>query len=104
MYHFLSGYTAKVAGTEKGHSNEPQATFSTYYGAPIMPRNPKEYCNRLAKETGVDIAVVDVNDLGKVKILASSNGTDDLLIYKALRANPAGNADEQTPIVIVRPS
>jgi phosphoenolpyruvate carboxykinase (ATP) len=46
MYHFLSGYTAKVAGTEKGVT-EPQATFSTCFGAPFMPRHPSIYGNML---------------------------------------------------------
>ncbi|MBI1365505.1 MAG: phosphoenolpyruvate carboxykinase [Alphaproteobacteria bacterium] len=43
MYMFLSGYTAKVAGTEKGLGREPQATFSACFGAPFMPRHPSVY-------------------------------------------------------------
>jgi len=50
-YYFLSGYTAKVAGTEIG-VKEPQATFSTCFGAPFMPLHPTVYSKLLAKNIG----------------------------------------------------
>ncbi len=49
MYHFLSGYTAKVAGTEKG-IKEPEATFSTCFGAPFMVLHPGVYADLLGKK------------------------------------------------------
>jgi phosphoenolpyruvate carboxykinase (ATP) len=66
MYHFLSGYTAKVAGTEVGVT-EPEATFSTCFGAPFMPRHPTVYGDLLRKlinEHGVDCWLVNTGWTG----------------------------------------
>jgi len=49
MYHFISGYTAKIAGTEEG-INEPQVTFSACFGAPFLPLHPAEYAEMLGNK------------------------------------------------------
>src|SRR5690606_26874756 len=48
MYHFLSGYTSKLAGTERGVT-EPEATFSTCFGEPFLPRSPIVYARMLGE-------------------------------------------------------
>ena len=82
MYHFLSGYTAKVAGTEIGVT-EPSATFSTCFGAPFMPRHPSVYGNllkeRIAKG-GVDCWLVNTGWTG------GKYGTGSRMPIKATRA------------------
>ncbi|SFB54661.1 phosphoenolpyruvate carboxykinase (ATP) [Rhizobium sp. NFR07] len=82
MYHFLSGYTAKVAGTEKGVT-EPEATFSTCFGAPFMPRHPAEYGNLLKEliaKHGVDCWLVNTGWTG------GAYGTGRRMPIKATRA------------------
>jgi phosphoenolpyruvate carboxykinase (ATP) len=82
MYHFLSGYTARVAGTEIGVT-EPSATFSTCFGAPFMPRHPSVYGNllkeRIAKG-GVSCWLVNTGWTG------GSYGTGSRMPIKATRA------------------
>jgi phosphoenolpyruvate carboxykinase (ATP) len=61
MYHFVSGYTAKLAGTEIG-VKEPKATFSACFGAPFMPRHPGEYARMLGERLArTDVPVWLVN-------------------------------------------
>ncbi len=82
MYHFLSGYTARVAGTEIGVT-EPDATFSTCFGAPFMPRHPSVYGNllkeRIAKG-GVDCWLVNTGWTG------GQYGTGSRMPIKVTRA------------------
>ena len=66
LYHFISGYTAKVAGTEKG-VKEPQSTFSTCFGGPFMPLHPDVYAQLLKKkikEHNVDCWLVNTGWIG----------------------------------------
>ncbi len=66
MYHFLSGYTAKVAGTERG-VDEPQATFSACFGAPFLPLHPNTYADLLGeriREHNVDVWLVNTGWIG----------------------------------------
>ena len=89
MYHFLSGYTAKVAGTEKGVT-EPEATFSTCFGAPFMPRHPSEYGNLLRDliaRHGVDCWLVNTGWTG------GAYGTGRRMPIKATRALLAAALD-----------
>ncbi|WP_053976934.1 phosphoenolpyruvate carboxykinase (ATP) [Mangrovimonas xylaniphaga] len=65
-YHFISGYTAKVAGTEAGVL-EPQPSFSACFGAPFMPLHPTKYAEMLSKkmkETGVNVWLVNTGWTG----------------------------------------
>ena len=83
MYHFLSGFTAKVAGTEKGLGKEPQPTFSTCFGAPFMPRHPAEYGNLLRDLIGLHQADCWLVNTGWT---GGAFGTGSRMPIKATRA------------------
>ena len=82
MFHFISGYTAKVAGTEEGVT-EPQTTFSACFGAPFMPLHPTKYAEML----GVKMKKHDVNVwLINTGWSAGSYGTGKRISLKYTRA------------------
>lgn len=81
-YHFISGYTAKVAGTEAG-INEPVPNFSACFGAPFMPLHPTRYAEMLSdkmKETGVNVWLVNTGWTG------GAYGTGNRMKLKYTRA------------------
>lgn len=111
---WLLGALLKLAGIKGGFYRlaGPQArliddvTGSTppYDQTIVMgPEDPEKVVQLMAAALGHGVAVVDVNDLGRVKILAASRGCDLKLLERALKPNPAGNANERTPLVVVRP-
>jgi hypothetical protein len=98
------GWFYRLAGEQARLIDDITGTTPPYDQTIVMgPADSEAVCRRLAAELGVAVAVVDVNDLGRVKVLASSPGCDEALLERALRPNPAGNANERTPLVLVRP-
>ncbi len=68
----------------------------------LGPKHPEQVVAETRERFGVEAAIIDANDLGHTKILAATSGASQKLLLKVFRANPGGNADQQTPIVIIR--
>jgi hypothetical protein len=99
------GWFYRLAGDQARLIDDITGTTPPYDQTLVLgPDQPEQFCNRMAAALGVAVAVVDVNDLGRVKVLAASQGCDEALLQRALRPNPAGNANERTPLVLVRPA
>jgi hypothetical protein len=95
----------RLAGDQARLIDDITGTTPPYDQTIVLgPADPEGFCMSAARDLGVGIAVVDVNDLGRVKVLAASPGCDEELLQRALRPNPAGNANERTPLVLVRPA
>ena len=98
------GVFYQLAGEQARLIDDVTGTLPPYDQFIVLgPDDPQNVVNTLQKETGLGAAIVDVNDLKAVKILAATSGLSTALIEQALRGNPAGNADEQTPLVLIRP-
>ncbi|MBV8530034.1 MAG: coenzyme F420-0:L-glutamate ligase [Candidatus Eremiobacteraeota bacterium] len=68
----------------------------------LSPRDPQGFARAVRAQTGIECAVVDANDLGRAKVLGCSDAVDRECVEAALLANPHGNSDEQTPIVVLK--
>ena len=101
----LKGWFYRLAGEQARLIDDITGTTPPYDQTIVLgPSDPVRLCQDAADALGVAVAIVDVNDLGRVKVLASSNVCDEALLHRALRPNPAGNANERTPLVLVRPA
>ena len=101
----IKGTFYRLAGAQACLIDDITGTTPPYDQTIVLgPTNTKQFCEQLSEVLQIDIAVVDVNDLGRVKVLACSSACNKALLLEALSTNPAGNANERTPMVLVRPS
>ena len=101
----IRGGFYRLAGEQARLIDDLTGTIPPYDRTIVLgPEGSRATATRLARAMGHPVVVVDVNDLGRVKIVAASGGVDLALVHQALAANPAGNANEGTPLVIIRPS
>jgi hypothetical protein len=99
----IKGIFYRLTGFESSLIDDISGTVVPYDKSIVMgPIKTKLFCDKLSKQLEVEVAVVDVNDLGGVKILASSNNSVNNILKEILKVNPAGNSDEKTPIVLIR--
>ena len=99
----VKGIFYRLTGFESSLIDDISGTVIPYDKSIVMgPIMTKLFCDKLSKQLEVEVAVVDVNDLGGVKILASSNKSVNNILKDILKVNPAGNSDEKTPIVLIR--
>lgn len=97
LFYRLAGEQARLIDDVTG-TLPPYDQFIT-----LGPVQAQATVDSLQEKTGIGVAIVDANNLGRVHVLAASNKVDCNLLNIILKTNPAGNEDEQTPIVIVRP-
>ena len=101
----IPGGFYRLAGPQARLIDDITGTTPPYDQTLVLgPDNPSAFCQEAAASLGIAVAIVDVNDLGRVRVLASSAGCDEALLHRALQPNPAGNANQRTPLVLVRPS
>ena len=99
----INGIFYRMTGSESSLIDDISGTTTPYDKSIVMgPINPKLYCKQISKVLKINTAVVDVNDLGGVKIVAASNKSIIKILHNALKNNPAGNDDQKTPIVLIR--
>ena len=99
----IKGVFYRLTGEESSLIDDISGTIVPYDKTIVLgPKNPKLFCEQVSKALSITVAVADVNDLGGVKILACSNNSVKKLLNIALKNNPAGNADQKTPIVLIR--
>tara|TARA_Y100000589_G_scaffold320029_1_gene349417 strand:+ start:907 stop:2070 length:1164 start_codon:yes stop_codon:yes gene_type:complete len=99
----IKGIFYILAGKQSSLIDDISGTTVPYDKTIVLgPKNPENLCKEISSLLNIDTAIADVNDLGRVKILAYSNKSIKKVLLHALKINPAGNDDQKTPILLIR--
>jgi hypothetical protein len=92
----------RVAGRQLAQIDDFAGTMWPFDRHIVLgPKDTQKVVERIKQATGVDAVITDVNDIGKVDILAATDGVDCEALVSYLKDNPHGNDDQQTPIVVL---
>ncbi len=99
----IRGMFYRLAGEQARLIDDITGTTPPYDKSIVLgPKDTNSFCIKASELLKVNVAVVDVNDLGRVKILSTNNINHTEIIKRALTSNPAGNANQLTPLVLIR--
>jgi CheY-like chemotaxis protein len=92
----------RVAGRQLAQIDDFAGTMWPFDRHIVLgPKDTQKVVERIKQSTGVDAVITDINDIGKVDILAATDGVDGEALVSYLKDNPHGNDDQQTPIVVL---
>ncbi|MDN5346652.1 MAG: hypothetical protein PWP65_216 [Clostridia bacterium] len=99
------GWFYLVAGRQLAYIDDVAGTMYPYEKHIILgPKEPQKVVNLIKQATGAEAVIADVNDLHRVDIIGITNPDLEVHVVEALRDNPFGNDDQQTPIVVLKRS
>lgn len=92
-----------VAGRKVALIDDVAGTMPPYHKYIVLgPKDPDIVCNLIKEKTGIDTVIIDANDLHRADCIGASTGVDKRYVESLFIDNPSGNAEQQTPIVIIK--
>lgn len=97
------GWFFIIAGRKVALIDDIAGTMPPYHRYIVLgPKDPDAVCERIKEKTGVDAVIIDANDLQRADCIGASKGVDKKFVESLFIDNPSGNAEQQTPIVVIK--
>lgn len=97
------GLFFRIAGRKAALIDDVAGTMPPYHKYIVLgPKDPDIVCNLIKEKTGIDTVIIDANDLHRADCIGASTGVDKKYVESLFIDNPSGNAEQQTPIVVIK--